>query len=322
MRAWLEARWYGGAPVPAWLAGLEGLYRGLLGLRAALYASGLRRTRHPGRPVVVVGNLVPGGTGKTPVVIALARALAARGLRPGVVSRGYGRRGRGLRWVEPGSDPAAVGDEPLEIRLAAGCPVVVAADRARAASTLVRGAAVDVVLSDDGLQHRRLARDLEIVLMDAARGLGNGRLLPAGPLREPATRLARADFVLWRDGEGGFRVEPVAIRRLADGQRESPESWRGRAVRAAAGIARPERFFAALEGLGMRLAERHPLPDHAPLPAALLAARSPLPLVVTAKDAVKLRPMPTGELWVLEAEARLDPALLERILGRIRALLP
>ncbi len=321
MRAWLEARWYGGAPVPVWLGALEQVYRGILRGRRTLYRCGLVRTRHPGVPVVVVGNVVVGGTGKTPVVIALADLLAQRGLRVGVVSRGHGRRGRRLRWVEPGEDVRRTGDEPMEIRLATGCPVVVAADRARAASALAASGRVDLILSDDGLQHWRLARDFEIVLVDAALGFGNGRLLPAGPLREGSERIAAADAVLVRDGEGpqAFRIEPVCFRRVGTGAAAPLDAFSGVEAAAAAAIAHPQRFFATLEALGVRLIRRHALPDHAAFPPSVLETGG-LPLLVTRKDAVKLHTaqLPGGsEIWYLETRARLPAALLDTLLRRI-----
>jgi tetraacyldisaccharide 4'-kinase len=319
LRAWLEARWYGGAPVPLWLGALERLYAGLLALRVGLYRRGWRRARHPGLPVVVVGNLTVGGTGKTPVVIALAEALRRRGLRPGVVSRGYGRRGRGLMRVEPDSDPRSVGDEPLEIRIAVECPVVVGADRARAAHALAASGEVDAILSDDGLQHWRLARDFEIVLIDGALGFGNGRLLPAGPLREPAERLSQADAVLVRDGEGptGFRLEPVCFRRVGSAETAPLSAFAGREAAAAAAIARPERFFAALESLGVRLRQRFPLPDHGGL-GDLPERVAGSPLLITRKDAVKLSPERLrGEVWYLETRAVLPETLLAALLARI-----
>lgn len=300
---------------------LEQVYAGLLALRRSFYRFGLRKPRHPGVPVVIVGNLTVGGTGKTPMVIALAEALTRRGWRVGVVSRGYGRQGRGLCWVEADSDPLRVGDEPLEIRLATGCPVVVAADRARAAAALAASGAVDLILSDDGLQHWRLARDVAIVLVDGARGFGNGRLLPAGPLREPSGRIEQADFVLVRDGTGAdaFSIEPIGFRRPGGGALAPIDSFAGREVVAAAGIAHPDRFFTLLASLGIRLRRRISLPDHGRLPPALLAERE-LPLLLTRKDAVKLRLAtlsPAQEIWYLETRVGLPEGFLDRLLARI-----
>ncbi|HXY75303.1 MAG TPA: tetraacyldisaccharide 4'-kinase, partial [Steroidobacteraceae bacterium] len=190
MRRWLTELWYRDSPWAWLLQPLASLYAALTQLRARAYAQGWLASERVGVPVVVVGNLTVGGTGKTPLTIYLARALSAKGLRVGIVSRGYPSRERGVRRVAPGSDWRAVGDEPLILARQSACPTVVAPDRVAAARTLV-AEGVGVILADDGLQHLRLARDCEIVVIDGGRGFGNGRVLPAGPLREPLGRLGR-----------------------------------------------------------------------------------------------------------------------------------
>ncbi len=196
MHSWLHRAWYGGHGWYRVLLPLSGLYWLLSALRRFLYRAGLLPTRRANVPVVVIGNITAGGTGKTPVTVWLATALAERGFAPGIVSRGYGgsQSGASMR-VDARSDPAVVGDEPVLIAMRTGRPVVVDADRVRGAAMLVQDGA-DLVIADDGLQHYALARDYEICVVDGARGLGNGMLLPAGPLREPVSRIAEVDQVL------------------------------------------------------------------------------------------------------------------------------
>ncbi|MGH8481671.1 MAG: tetraacyldisaccharide 4'-kinase, partial [Nevskiaceae bacterium] len=196
MKTWLTRRWYGTAKAPWFLRPLAALFGFVARLRRRRQQAQAREQRLP-VPVVVIGNIAVGGTGKTPFVIWLVERLREWGWRPGVVSRGYG--GNAPRWpqqVKPDSEPAVVGDEPVLIARRAGCPVFVGPDRVLAAQRLLASGGVDIVVSDDGLQHYRLWRDLEIAVVDATRGLGNGRLLPAGPLREPASRLAEVALVV------------------------------------------------------------------------------------------------------------------------------
>lgn len=321
---WLQARWYGGAPVPIWLGALEYVFVGLSALRRWLYRQGIMRSAHPGVPVIVVGNLVAGGSGKTPLVIALVRMLAEAGWRPGVVSRGYGRTSRGLHRVGSDSHVDQAGDEPLEVFAATGVPVVVASDRLAAARVLVDAAAVDCIIADDGLQHYRLRRDIEIVSVDADRGLGNGRRLPAGPLREPPSRLESVDMVLTRNGEGeaAWTLDVVGMRALNDPSAppESMDAWRGRAVHAIAGLAHPEAFFGTLRQHGLDLRETRSFPDHHVFRSADLRFGDALPLIITAKDAVKCRDLGADTVHVLEVRARLPESARSAILERMRAL--
>ncbi|HEX4882897.1 MAG TPA: tetraacyldisaccharide 4'-kinase, partial [Casimicrobiaceae bacterium] len=296
----LVASWYAPRRTPLALAlwPLALLFRAVVALRRALYAAGVLRSERAPVPVVVVGNLAVGGAGKTPLVVALAAALAARGRRPGIVSRGYGGTVRGVREVRPGDDPAIVGDEPL-LLAATGHPVVVGRDRPAAVRALLAAhPACDVVVCDDGLQHYALARDVEIAVVDASRGLGNGLVLPAGPLREPAARLARVDAVVTlvaADGEGRSAPPrettmthvPAGFRNLADPSRAvDPAAWAGRRVHAIAGIGHPQRFFDLLARLGVR-ATPHPFDDHHAFTPDDLALPDADVIVMTAKDAVK-----------------------------------
>ena len=270
MQRWLESVWYDPACREGrWLRPLAALFGGVVALRGAAFRRGLLQRRHPGIPVVVIGNLTVGGTGKTPFTIWLAKELQARGVAPGILARGYGGSGSGPRSVAVDSDPRQVGDEPTLLRAATGVPVVVAPERS-AGAALLKAAGVDLILCDDGLQHLALARDAEIAILDGLRGLGNGRLLPAGPLREPASRLDACDFVVvngpsapatvavvaTRAGRGVFSMQlvPGMARRLTgDCEERALESFRGAPVHAVAAIGNPARFHETLRAAGLRL---------------------------------------------------------------------
>jgi len=322
---WAQSIWYGNGQGALALAPLEWLFRGVAGARRKAYGMGLFRHGHPGAPVIVVGNLTVGGAGKTPLVIWLGQNLQIRGWKPAVVSRGYGgRRGGEPEWVEPGSDPGDFGDEPVLIA-EAGLPVAVGRDRL-AAAEFVRAGGADVILSDDGLQHYALERDLEIVVIDGDRGLGNGRCLPAGPLREPAARLAEADLVVC-NGSGqcppGGAVYSLVIRiarGLESGECRPLASFRDQPVHAAAGIGNPQRFFTALEEAGLEIS-RHPFPDHYGYRAGDLSFGDDLPVLITSKDAVKARAFDRSRLWEVPAECAFENDDGERVLNTVEARL-
>lgn len=335
MYAWLQRVWYEGAAAYRLLLPLSALYWVAIELRRRLYRAGLLRCRRPAAPVVVVGNITAGGTGKTPVTAWLARALRERGFRPGIVSRGYGgSRSPSSMRVDTASDPAVVGDEPVLLAMQTGLPVVVDADRARAAEMLVADGC-DVILADDGLQHYRLSRSYEICVIDGARGLGNRRLLPAGPLREPIDRLNEVDQVLVNGGHGygrdgltvveqnalGFELVPGDAARL-DGSRVRPlDRFAGQTVHAAAAIGNPQRFFDMLRARGIEVIE-HPFRDHARLGAADLDFGDGLDVLVTEKDAVKLQGLRDGRIWKVPVEMKVDAAAagpwLEQMESRLR----
>ncbi|MFW5815274.1 MAG: tetraacyldisaccharide 4'-kinase [Wenzhouxiangella sp.] len=327
MRAWLERYanrlWYDTAR-PAWpWRALSGLHHRLLGTRWQ------RPPARPPVPVLVVGNLAVGGSGKTPVVIALARHLSGLGRQAAIISRGYGRASRSsaarqpIR-VGPDSDPGLCGDEPVLIGQATGLPVWVCRDRSAALNAAV-AAGADVVLADDGLQHRRLARSFEIVLVDARLGFGNGLLLPGGPLRQPVARLDLADAVLFRgagdraiDADRRFDLKPEALVRMDDGARLTPDALAGQAVSAVCGIANPKQFVRSLIALGYA-PRLFAFPDHHRFRAAELES-IPGPIVTTAKDAVKLRLL-TGlpkTIHVLEVNAVLPDALLQAVADHVQ----
>jgi tetraacyldisaccharide 4'-kinase len=322
MRAWLERVWYGDARGGFLLRPLALLFALAGALRRWLYRSGRLRSLPSGRPVVVVGNLSVGGSGKTPLVAWLADALAAAGLRVGIVSRGYGGAGAGPLRVLATTDPRLAGDEPVLLARRTAARVAIGRDRVAAARLV--SADVDLILADDGLQHYRLARDLEILVLDGARRYGNGRLLPAGPLREPVARGRRAAFTVVNGGpvageEVAMTLVPVAVVELASGARAPLASFAGRAVHALAGIGNPARFFATLRAAGLTVHE-HPLPDHAALTPEDVRFDDGLPVLMTEKDAVKCGSFPPAGLYWLDVAAELPAVDAARILKRLLAL--
>ena len=305
------------------LTPLAWLFHGVVALRRLAFKTGLVGATRISRPVIVVGNITVGGTGKTPLTLWLAAQLRSKGFTPGIVLRGY--RGSSPTWprdVMPDSLPREVGDEAVVLAGLSGGIVVAGPDRVAAARRAIeRGA--DVILSDDGLQHYRLSRDCELVVVDADRGLGNGRLLPAGPLREPAARLDRVDAVVLRTSRQGaamaetaatlqtsvpvvsFSVRSATLRSLASGERRTLESFRGQPVHAVAGIGNPERFFATLRDAGMAVTP-HALPDHAVIVQTALEFGDSLPVLMTEKDAVKCRGLDGSRLWAVSAGVDMD----------------
>jgi tetraacyldisaccharide 4'-kinase len=343
LSARLQAIWYRGSMPPWPLRALSHLFGLVVRLRRAAYRRGVCRSQRLGKPVIVVGNLTVGGSGKTPLVIWLMQQLRKRGLRPGVVLCGYG--GSALagdlpHLVAPGSDVAVVGDEALMLRLRTGGPVAVGRDRAGAAQRLL-GPGVDVIIADDGLQHLRLARDFEIAVIDAARGLGNRYLLPAGPLREPPERLRSVDAVVI-NGEAGGRpgaagADPLAglgleaafVMRLAakwlrplagSGGPMALSSLAGQRVHAIAGIGNPQRFFAQLAAAGLEVVA-HAFPDHHYYSAAELEFDDGLPLLMTEKDAVKCRPFAAANRWYLPVAVSFAGADGSALLARLQRCL-
>jgi tetraacyldisaccharide 4'-kinase len=322
--------WYKGHPALALLRPLELLYRRVAQGRRQDFLSGAKPAYRAPVPIIVVGNITVGGTGKTPMILWLIEHCRARGLKVGVVSRGYGAEPPQTPWrVSAEQSAAQAGDEPLMIVRRSGVPLMIDPDRSSAVRALLAEEPLDLILCDDGLQHYRLARDLELVLIDAARGLGNGRCLPAGPLREPAERLTDVDAVLHNGapsdppGAFSFVLRPSALVNLASGERRGVEHFpAGQSLHALAGIGNPQRFFATLEALNWRPIP-HPFPDHAAYTAEQLRFTPELPLVMTEKDAVKCRSFAAPDWWYLAVEAQPSPAFvawfdvqLERLLAR------
>ena len=331
-RAWLRR---GALACALWPVSL--LFRVLSSTRVALFRAGVMRSTRLPVPVVVVGNIFIGGTGKTPLTIWLAGVLREAGFTPGIVSRGHGASGQAPRAVTTSSSAAEVGDEPLLIARRSGCPVVVGRDRAAAGEKLLSAfPKVDILISDDGLQHYALRRDVEIMLFDA-RGAGNGWLLPAGPLREPASR--RRDFTVvnapeltpaLRQSVGGKPYQMQLVGAMAEplqgqGQGVPLASLAGKRIVAAAGIGNPGRFFAMLRAAGLNIGELA-LPDHHDFLDQPFAQIDADIILITEKDAVKcgqiehLKDDP--RLWVVPVTAQLDAALAEQIVEKCRGRSP
>lgn len=329
---WLARRWYGGEAPGLGLRAVAAVYGGAVALRRLAFHRRWFKAHRVSAPVIVVGNLTVGGTGKTPLTISLVEWLQRRGWTPGVVSRGHGRRSKGLVRVDADTTPGRAGDEPCLIARRTGAVVVVDADRVAAAEAAL-AAGADIIVSDDGLQHYRLARDLEIELIDGRRGYGNGRLLPAGPMREPRERGAQCDARVVNGpdvGEGQWAMQLLAmpLQRL-DARRTDPphaadasaprlEDFAGRRVHAIAGIGNPARFFDSLRDAGVEPVE-HAFDDHHDFRVGDLAFDEPLPLLMTEKDAIKIRhlQLPVGEYWVVPVRAELPDAFYAMLAGQL-----
>ena len=325
---WRRRSWRAALLLPA-----AALFSGAAALRHGLYRHDvLRRERLP-VPVIVVGNIAVGGSGKTPVVAWLAEELRKAGRSPGIVSRGYGGQAElegGSHLVGPGDDPGFYGDEPVLLARLSGCPVAVCRDRPEGARALLAAhPGCDVIVSDDGMQHYRLARTVEIAVLDEAT-LGNGWPLPAGPLREPLARLAEVDLILAHEDlsprlRAAAGETPVARMRL-EGERfrslTRPGEWceagafAGRKVHALAGIGRPQRFFDQLVAMGLEVIP-HPFPDHHRFSAADLDFAPDEPKLMTSKDAVKCAVFAPPDCWELPVRAVIDAGVIDPILERL-----
>jgi tetraacyldisaccharide 4'-kinase len=314
-----ERHWYRRSALSVALAPLGLAFRLFVALRRAAYVAGILRSHRLPVPVVVVGNLVVGSTGKTPLVLWVVDALRSRGLRPGIVSRGYRGANDPARRVPPGGDAAQFGDEPVLLVERSGAPVWIGRNRVAAARGLLAAhPECNAVVCDDGLQHYALARDVEIAVEDE-RGHGNGLMLPAGPLREPASRAVDAVVVNGPARAGAFemRLVPVGFRRVGgDGEVVPVEALRGKRLHAVAGIGNPPRFFATLRALGLAFVP-HAFPDHHPWATRDLDFPDCDAVLMTEKDAVKCRAFGRDDLVALRVEARVDPRLADLVSARV-----
>jgi len=321
----LQKIWYTRSAASQALRPLAWLFCGVVQLRRVLYRLRLLPSQRLPVPVIVVGNLTVGGTGKTPLVIAIVNCLQRAGYRPGIISRGYG--GKARHWpqqVRPDSDPVMVGDEPILIARRTACPMAVGPERVVAGRSLLQHAEVDILVCDDGLQHYALRRDLEILVIDGVRRFGNGFCLPAGPLREPVRRKERVDFIVTNgasvEREYGMEYRGDTLVNLARRENRRPlAGLAGQRVHGVAGIGNPPRFFAALRHAGLEV-EPHAFPDHHAYIEAELDFGDDAPVIMTEKDAVKCGRFARDHFWYLPIEAQLDPELETRLLERIKTL--
>jgi len=334
--AWIERHWDRITAVSALLLPASLIFGAAAGARRAAYRVGFIPSIKLPVPVIVSGNITAGGTGKTPLALWLAAYLRARGRTPGIVCRGYGGRSSTPQRVLPDSDPYDCGDEAVLLARRSGCEVWAGVDRVAVARSLLAAQPdCDVLVSDDGLQHYALARDVELCVVDAARGFGNGWLLPAGPLRERPSRLATVDAVVVNAGSGSaphpsialipartarftMKLEGREFRNILNPEhRVGPGYFSGRRVHAVAGIGVPQRFFSRLQALGIEFTA-HPFPDHYRFTATDLAYAGAEAVLMTEKDAVKCRRFAAQTHWELPVDAVPDSALGEWVLNKLK----
>ena len=315
----LDQYWYSRNLLAWLLLPLSWLFCAVAMLRRFLYSSRILPSAAVGAPVVIVGNISVGGTGKTPLLISLCEHLVANGYRPGVISRGYGADISGEHFVSADDDARCCGDEPVLIARRTGRPVVVGRNRVAAAGKLLAESDCNVILSDDGLQHYRLRRNIEIAVVDAEREFGNGFCLPAGPLREPVSRLGSVDMVVYNGsvrGDYHFMLEPANAVNLKTAEQRPLASFAESDVHAVAGIGHPDRFFRQMSKLGLRL-ETHAFADHHDYSASDVRFEGAAPVLVTEKDAVKISKLLSNSqpgdnndrYWSVPVNARLSQRL-------------
>jgi tetraacyldisaccharide 4'-kinase len=320
---WAEDIWYKDQVTGVWLAPFGFLFNDAVRFRRFLYRLGILKTQTLPVPVIVVGNITVGGTGKTPLVIWLAQFLKDSGFKPGIISRGYG--GQALSWPQPvtaDSDAKNVGDEALLIAKQTGCPMAVGPLRVDAAKMLLRQADCNVILSDDGLQHYALNRAIEIAVIDGERRFGNGHCLPAGPLREPIERLQSVDFVIvngekYEEGEFTMQLMGETLVNLMTGEQKPLQEFNAVECHALAGIGNPERFFKQLEKAGL-ICTPHSFPDHYPFQRDDIEFGDNKPVLMTEKDAVKCTGFAGLQHWYLPVRAVPEAAFSEQLLNLLK----
>lgn len=310
--SFIERLWYQGHKAYWLLLPLAWLYGVITALRRALFRFGIKQQVKVNTPVIVVGNISIGGTGKTPFTLLLCQTLRNQGWTPGIVSRGYGAEIKAPVLVQTDAAATEVGDEPLLLAQRSGCPVVVCPDRVAAAKYLLANTKVDIIVSDDGLQHYRLARDVEIVLIDGSRGLGNGQLLPAGPLREGPWRLKQANLVVANSqpyalADGVMQLQAATAKALCSEATLTPGP-----VNLVAGIGNPQRFERTAQAAGFSVKSRHYFADHHKFSAADFTDIQG-PVLMTEKDAVKCRDFARADWFSLGVDAALDKPLQQKL---------
>ena len=323
--AFIEDLWYGKHPLSLLLAPAGWVFQFFVTLRRLGYSAGLLPVKGVAAPVIVVGNLTVGGTGKTPLVIWLAHYLKQNNYQPGIVTRGYG--GSASHWpqqVRPDSDPDMVGDEPVVIARRTGCPVAAAPDRHAAAEGLIEHHQCNIIICDDGLQHYALDRDLELLVVDAIRRFGNRRCLPAGPLREPLSRMRNVDMVICNGhpGRGEYQMDYDAgpVYSVRDEYKHmNLDALKGKTVHAVAGIGHPARYFHMLRLRGLGVIE-HEYPDHHRFTPADISFGDGLPVLMTEKDAVKCTHFAGDEHWYLSLLVKMDNAFEHRFANLLKGI--
>jgi tetraacyldisaccharide 4'-kinase len=327
MLSWLEYHWYRLTPLHFFLWPVSLIFALLVLLRRFLYRQGWLASQRLPVPVIIVGNFVVGGAGKTPLVIWLADFLTKHGFHPGILSRGYGVSVENPTAVKKDSDATEVGDEPLLLAKRTGCPVWIHPDRVWAGQELLKAnPQCNVLICDDGLQHYRLQRDMEIAVVDVSRGYGNGLMLPAGPLREPKSRAQSVDAVIWHDAEPSkdqtywMALKGLIFVNLADPHLQQPASaFQGKKIQAMAGIGNPQRFFKHLMQLGLQF-EARVYPDHYQYQKSDIDFPNAEVILMTEKDAVKCAKYADKRYWALvvdaEVSAEFAKLIMEKIDGR------
>ena len=325
LRISLPAHWYRATltPLTALLIPLSFLFGVIATGRRFLYQSGLLRSHSFAAPVIVVGNITVGGTGKTPFVIWLVQFLKAQGLKPGIVSRGVGGEYHAQPYrVTSDSSVDSVGDEAMLLFKRVNCPIVISKDRVKAVRSLLKSSDCNIVISDDGLQHYRMSRALEIVIVDHARQFGNQHLLPAGPLRESLTRLKKVDFVVENGDNTPYSMLLEGNRLFSvkhSNQTVMLSELKNMRVHAVAGIGNPDRFFQVLKSAGLKVSE-HPFPDHYHYRARDLDFHDALPILMTEKDAVKCAAFANGQYWYLPVTAKPNMEFQKKLLSKLSSL--
>lgn len=321
---WFEDAWYKEMYISAWFMPLSMLYVDVIRFRRFLYRVGLKKSVRLPVPVIIVGNLTVGGTGKTPLVIWMAAFLKQHGYKPGIISRGYaGSNSQAAQTVTAKSDPSIVGDEPLLLARRCDCPVLIGADRPAAAKQLLAEHDCDIIISDDGLQHYALQRDIEIVVIDGERRFGNGYCLPVGPLREPPERVNSVDLVVVNspkellDGEFAMQCQGINLVNLQTLETKPLSEFVGQACHALAGIGNPQRFFNQLKAAGLNC-QTHALPDHHAFTAKDLQFKDAQTVIMTEKDAVKCSGFAQAHHWYLPVDAQLPEAFSEKLLSLLK----
>lgn len=319
--------WYGKHPAKWFLSPLSALFSVSTSLRRWLFKIGIKASEKPAVPTIVVGNIAVGGTGKTPLVVFLCEQLQFAGYKPGIISRGYGSKAPNYPFVVDGkASVIESGDEPFMLHQRTQCPLVISPIRTAAAKHLLANFDVDVIITDDGLQHYALQRDIELIVIDGKRRLGNGHLLPMGPLREGPWRLNTADFIICNGGNGkageiNMTLKPAPLRKVTDNSEATIDTSKQERYTAIAGIGNPQRFYNTLQAHQFNISAQHDFPDHHDFTFADISAVSNNGAVImTEKDAVKCQSFAQDNWYYLPVNAHLDAQFLPKLLSQLKEL--